>query len=528
MTSEAPVNPKVVAMAAVPPPTLLSSEVSEQQQVALPPTAKGPSQAGNGHYSAAPPQPPPPNNLPKFSQASPDLNRPDSAYGGSGGTPSLSSAESVESVDTLRYDVAPPPNPLLATQPHPNQHFQLDQSFPPQDQLLHAPSLLQPFPQKSEVQTTQQNQPHPQSDLLPQAQRFQQQLQSFSSQDNQTQAQPAAPNGENGEAAAPPAPDESYADSAYDDASSINESITDTLDSAYSRYRYENGRRYHIYCDGAYWGPNDEEHNDQQDIAHHAWRLALDHQLYKAPVKNPDRILDVGTGTGIWAIEMAEEFPAAQVVGTDLSPIQPTWVPPNCVFEVDNVTAEWTFRKNSFDFIHSREMFGSIADWDEYFRQCYVHLKPGGWVEALERGVKPTSDDGTVGPDHFWTTWGDTVLSVGETWGKGFDAWELLKERMERAGFVDVVQVPMKWPIGPWMEDKHMKELGRWNALRLDTGLEGYVMRLFTMAGGWTYTEVQAFLGKFKACMRDPNNHGYLPGNCVYGRKPLDAPWNHD
>ena len=272
-------------------------------------------------------------------------------------------------------------------------------------------------------------------------------------------------------------------DSAYDTAS-LNESITDTLDSCYSRFRWENGRRYHSYRDGAYWGPNDEIHNDQQDIAHHAWRLALGNNLYLAPISNPERILDVGTGTGIWAIEIAEMFPDAQVVGTDLSPTQPTWVPPNCIFEVDDVTQEWTFRKDSFDFIHSREMFGSIPDWDEYFQQCYRHLKPGGWVEALERGVKPTSDDGSVGEDHFWTTWGNTVLAAGEKWGKGFDAWELLKERMEAAGFVDVVQVPMKWPIGPWMEDKEMKALGAYNYLRLDTGLEGYVMRLFTMAGG--------------------------------------------
>lgn len=40
---------------------------------------------------------------------------------------------------------------------------------------------------------------------------------------------------------------------------------------------------------------------------HHIFRLLLRDRLHLAPIgKNPQRILDMGTGTGIWAIEMAE------------------------------------------------------------------------------------------------------------------------------------------------------------------------------------------------------------------------------
>lgn len=53
--------------------------------------------------------------------------------------------------------------------------------------------------------------------------------------------------------------------------------------------------------------PNDEEEQDRMDIQHHICLLALKGRLYAAPpLKNPQKILDLGTGTGIWAIDMGE------------------------------------------------------------------------------------------------------------------------------------------------------------------------------------------------------------------------------
>lgn len=36
------------------------------------------------------------------------------------------------------------------------------------------------------------------------------------------------------------------------------------------------------------------------------------------------------TGTGNWAIDFADAYPMCDVLGTDLSPIQPQYVPVNC------------------------------------------------------------------------------------------------------------------------------------------------------------------------------------------------------
>jgi cyclopropane fatty-acyl-phospholipid synthase-like methyltransferase len=62
------------------------------------------------------------------------------------------------------------------------------------------------------------------------------------------------------------------------------------------------------------------------DLHHEIMILLLQGELHKTPMLvNPQNILDVGTGTGIWAIDMADKYPSAEVLGIDLSPLQPKW-----------------------------------------------------------------------------------------------------------------------------------------------------------------------------------------------------------
>ena len=68
----------------------------------------------------------------------------------------------------------------------------------------------------------------------------------------------------------------------------------------------------------------DQREFDRLDLQHHLLSKTYGNRLHFAPLHNPRNCLDVGTGTGIWAVEFADEYPECQVVGTDLSPGQPT------------------------------------------------------------------------------------------------------------------------------------------------------------------------------------------------------------
>ena len=83
-----------------------------------------------------------------------------------------------------------------------------------------------------------------------------------------------------------------------DNDSNSTSSTTGSIASTVLKYEYENGRRYHAYRSGNYVMPNDEAEQDRLDLTHHLFAMFLGGESYRAPVKDPKRVLDVGTGTG--------------------------------------------------------------------------------------------------------------------------------------------------------------------------------------------------------------------------------------
>ncbi|KAH8654553.1 S-adenosyl-L-methionine-dependent methyltransferase [Tricladium varicosporioides] len=311
-------------------------------------------------------------------------------------------------------------------------------------------------------------------------------------------------------------------DSAFGDDASVASSTT-TLSQSIMKHREENGRTYHSYKDGKYVLPNDQIENDRLDLQHHVYSLMYDGKLCItefAKDKPIHRVLDVGTGTGIWAIDFGDEHPEAKVLGVDLSPIQPPFVPPNVDFEIDDIEEPWTF-SGKFDFIHSRMMTGSLQNWPKFFEQAYEFLSPGGYIEINDAIFPCKCDDTSMTEDSAIKQWFNLALSGTKQIGRPLDSAKTYKAELERVGFTDIVEVNYKWPMNRWPKDPKFKELGIWTCENLTSGLSGLSMALFTRILGMTPEEVEVYLVNVRRDMKNPKIHAYLPIVTFTARKPL-------
>ncbi|KPM46153.1 hypothetical protein AK830_g250 [Neonectria ditissima] len=327
---------------------------------------------------------------------------------------------------------------------------------------------------------------------------------------------------------------ENDADSTLGDESESTASITSSI----LDYRTLHGRTYHKDI-GSAQGTNDERQNESMDINHHVLTLVLDGALYLAPIsKDIKKAVDIGTGTGVWAIDFADAFPGTQVIGTDISPIQPGWVPPNLEFQIDDCTQEWTFEENSLDYIHIRWLVGSIVDWPQLFKEAYRCLKPGGYLESHEALSRMDCDDGTITEKSAMHQWGKFFVEGGKKIGRSFTIVEdgVQKQSMEGAGFVSIEERDFKAslftdmkravdnlsqvPIGGWPKDPKLKEIGRFAQATLEQDIEGYVLFMANTVEGWTREEVEVYISLLRRELASRKMHPYYLQKAIWAKKP--------
>ncbi|KAK3361807.1 methyltransferase type 12 [Lasiosphaeria ovina] len=293
---------------------------------------------------------------------------------------------------------------------------------------------------------------------------------------------------------------------------------TQSVRASIYEYIEEHGRTFHRYKQGKYWLPNDELEQERLDLQHAIFTMRLDDRLGLAPIESPQSVLDVGTGTGIWAIDCAIKHPSANVVGTDLSPIQPEYVPPNCRFEIDDAEDEWVFSE-TFDYIHMRMMFHCFKDHQGVIRSALSHLRPGGYVEFQDWSCVLQSSDESIRGTPL-ERWSRLFVEAGGRLGRDMLAPKKFKQWLLDAGYVDVTETKLAVPGNPWPKGRENKRMGYLQMTNFLDGLHGSTMTLFTKGLGWPPEEVELFLIDMRNAIKNPSIHFYWTTYVVYGRKP--------
>jgi hypothetical protein len=237
---------------------------------------------------------------------------------------------------------------------------------------------------------------------------------------------------------------------------------------------------------------------------------------------------------------VGDEYPSAQILGVDLSPIQPIWVPTNVKFMVDDVESPWLDKEDFYDLVHGRHITPAIKNFPALIERAYKyflpiillkivsdscalrHTKPGGWAEFQEMHYLPHCDDGTMPPDFPLRNYFSVVTEGLRNLGVLLDASRNEASNLSAYGFINVRHEIMKIPIGTWPMNKTLKKVGLYAKTGITDGLQGMAFGPLCRGMGWSKEQVEVMLIDVRKALADSSVHSYLPFHVMYGQKAFE------
>ncbi|KAL8744968.1 MAG: hypothetical protein Q9190_002856 [Brigantiaea leucoxantha] len=300
----------------------------------------------------------------------------------------------------------------------------------------------------------------------------------------------------------------------------------------------ENGREYHGYRRGMYMYPCDQAERERMDEMNQLFLVARRNALHKAPIvtadNEPPRILDLGCGTGIWCMDMAEKYEKyqAEVWGMDLANIQPQQIHPSIRLRVPrDYESPWNLGQESFNLIHLRLGNGSVSNWPEMYSNIYRsvawsrgmiahvcnlltldrHLKPGiGFFEQVEMDLEPRCDDGTLPANATIRHWYNSLAQATYLANRPIAYRHDTRQMLEAQGFTEIEEEVIRVPLSGWTKVPHEQAMSRWYSLALTEGLEAYSLGPLTREPClWPREDVHRYCKEVEREILNIHNHTY-------------------
>ena len=198
------------------------------------------------------------------------------------------------------------------------------------------------------------------------------------------------------------------------------------------------------------------------------------HRLHLAPFSplsantmtgepEPARVLDLGHGTAIWMLDMAQKYPQVDFQGIDIANMAPQSLfhNVNARHAVD-FESPWALGLESYDLIHMQMGLGSVSNWPLLYDKVLAHLKPGGYFEQVEIDFTPRCEDQSLGSGRLLDWWHRYVKDPFNVVGRPIELNPNTGAVLSAAGFNLTMHATHKIPLNGWPGDRAARVAGTW------------------------------------------------------------------
>ncbi|KAK5069452.1 hypothetical protein LTR64_008133 [Lithohypha guttulata] len=303
-----------------------------------------------------------------------------------------------------------------------------------------------------------------------------------------------------------------------------------SLASTHADLVYEYGRRFPNYRYGSQpFARGDELASRNERVLHLLMLHLYDNKLYTAPIEDLRNVLDVRCGMhGLWARNMADLFPEAQVTGFDQF-IPDTEGRENLSFILQSYNDSWILDEitevhGKLDFVYARGLMAGSQNYPEFYKQCFEHLKPGGYLEETEVVPYCSCDDGIYREDSAVRAVCNLRPALERAMGRDYNLATNMKRLIEEAGFVEVQERIDKVPWSPWPNpatDLKGHESGRIFQRYYESGIQGWILQPCIRHMNMTADQVNDMCEKAINELAQLDEHWYSPCITITARKPF-------
>ena len=198
-------------------------------------------------------------------------------------------------------------------------------------------------------------------------------------------------------------------------------------------------------------------------------------------MKDMSKAVDVGCGTGVATVQIADMFPSAKVYGLDISAVLEAvrkTAPANVAWAVGNVLAvdynkpgddimsREIFTPGGLGYIFGRMLFLGINDWSRYFTTAYHSLKSGGILEHQDLDWNFYRVGTSQCLSNKWE-WHQAVMSGVEQCGLSARAGSDAASIMEAAGLEIISIQTFEYSFVPSSNTPNSQAMGRYVQAKL-------------------------------------------------------------